>query len=114
MKVKFEKIEGAISAVTSEIKYNLLSLFLEDYKENVIMDPIIEDLESLMSREKVFDDIQDSSAYWSYGNGQGYFEVEGDTAYFEPFEERTSAPRIVIPLKEVIDLLKEWRVFLNS
>lgn len=95
-------------------EYVLLSLFMDDYTEELVLDPIISDLESLLSGDRVFDDIQDSSAYWSYGNGQGYFEVEDDTAYFEPFEDRTDAPRVVMPLKEVVDLLKEWRSFLSQ
>ena len=33
---------------------------------------------------------------------------------FEPDKELTDAPRIVMPLEEFIDILKEWRAFLRK
>lgn len=99
-------------AVANDNKYDLLGLFVTDTKYEIV--ETIQNLESVLKGEKVFDDIQDPDMSWSFGNVSGYFEVEGETAYFEPFEDTTDSPRIVMPLKELIDVLKEWKSFLDS
>lgn len=92
-------------------KYMLLSYFMG---EQLDQGNVINDLQSIIEGEKVFDDIQDPEMSWSFGNASGYFEVEGETAYFEPFEDVTDSPRVVMPLKELISLLKEWKSFLDK
>ncbi|WP_452602946.1 hypothetical protein [Pontimicrobium sp. MEBiC06410] len=99
-------------AVANDNKYDLLGLFVTDAKFEI--NKIIDDLQSIIKGEKVFDDIQDPEMSWSFGNASGYFEVEGETAYFEPYEDVTDSPRVVMPLKELIGLLKEWKSFLDK
>ncbi|WGH74764.1 hypothetical protein P8625_11815 [Tenacibaculum tangerinum] len=118
-KLKFIKTKtGSNWVQPKNINYLLLSEFLGDYGRHFPsqQDETIENLELVLSGEKTFDDIQDPEVYWSFGGGLGlgYFEVEGTTAYFEPDKELTDAPRIVMPLEEFINILKEWRAFLRS
>lgn len=96
--------------------FALLSHFLDDigrYFPNQ-QDETLENLKSVLSGDKTFEDIQDPEVFWSYGGGlgMGYFEIEGTTAYFEP--DRADAPRIVMPLEEVIQIVEEWIAFLRQ
>ena len=94
----------------------LLSHFLDDigrYFPNQ-QDQTIEDLKSVLKGDKTFDEIQDPDVFWNYGGGLGlgYFEIEDTTAYFEP--DKSDAPRIVMPLVEVIEVVEEWVAFLKN
>ncbi|WGH74770.1 hypothetical protein P8625_11845 [Tenacibaculum tangerinum] len=117
-KIEFSRDNGTAWVKINDDKFRLIFHFLNDFQHNFpyLQDETIENLELVLSGEKTFDDIQDPEVYWSFGSGLGlgYFEVEGTTAYFEPDKELTDAPRIVMPLEEFINILKEWRAFLRS
>lgn len=119
-KVIFKEIPNYGDKVNepSDDRFMLISYFLDDFQRYFphTQDETIENLESVLSGEKTFDEIQDPQIAWSYGGGLGigYFEVEEKTAYFEPDPELTNAPRIVMPLEEVIEILKDWRTFLRN
>ncbi|WP_299674413.1 hypothetical protein [uncultured Dokdonia sp.] len=95
-------------------EYALLSHFLDDIGRYFPyhQDDTIENLKNILKGEKTFADIQDPEVYWSYGEGSGYFEIEGTTAFFEP--DSSDAPRIVMPLAEVIEIVQEWIAFLRQ
>lgn len=94
--------------------YNLLFHFLMDIRLYfpIQQDETIENFKSILQGKKTFADIQDPEVYWSYGEGSGYFEIEGTTAYFEP--DLSDAPRIVMPLEEVIGIVEKWIAFLRQ
>ena len=119
-KIEFLNIEKFKDKACKPIskEYVLLSEFFNDYQRyfDSQQNDIITNLELILNNKKTFDEIHDSEVYWCIGSGLGigYFEVENKTAYFEPDEKLTDAPRIKMPLRELILLLKEWNEFLKN
>jgi len=114
-KLKFELIDNTVAwATQSDDKYTLLALFIGEYADlnHDILSPI-NNLKAILNGETTFDKIQDPTAWWSYGNGAGTFECDQETAWFDPDEEVTDAPRLEMPLSEVIYWLTEWKAFLE-
>ncbi len=114
-KIEFYVLEnwGKVNRAKNS-EYMLLSYFLDDIKNYFPyqQDETIENLERVLNGDKTFADIQDPEVYWSYGEGSGYFEIEGTTAYFEP--DLSDAPRIVMPLEEVVEIVERWIAFLRQ
>ncbi|CAL2094267.1 conserved hypothetical protein [Tenacibaculum sp. 190524A05c] len=119
-KIEFLNIEkfNDKACKPSSKEYLLLSEFLNDYQRyfDYQQNEIITNLELVLDNNKTFDEIHDTQVYWSIGSGLGigYFEIENKTAYFEPDEKLTDAPRIEMQLSELVILLKEWNDFLRS
>ncbi len=103
-------IDGSeiIGPVPTDDKYTLLALFVGT---NFVWDEIISDLESVSNGEKTFSDIHDPRVVWGFGL-DGEFECDKDTAYF--YSEKEPSLNLEIPLSELIDLLKEWNIFLET
>ena len=93
-------------------KYILLSYFLSDRRSIKYIDITIEELETIASGEKTFEEVYDPSFVIDVGYGAGEFECNKDTAYFIS-NNPESEPNIEMPLQELIDLLKEWKTFLS-
>lgn len=50
---------------------------------------------------------------WSFGNSSGVFECNKDLAYFIA-DENSTFSSIEMPLKELVEILKEWKAFLEK
>lgn len=96
----------------TEDKFILLHYFLADFRYPNDIEGLINELETVQSGEKTFEEVFNAP----YGGGipigvtAGEFECDKDTAYFisnHPDKE----PSIEMPLQELIDLLREWKAF---
>lgn len=92
-------------------KYVLLSYFLEDIHYTV--NETIKDLESVYKGDKSFEEIKEHpQVEWDFGEGSGILVCDQKTAYFT--SEVSNLPSMELPLKELIDILYEWKVFLGK
>lgn len=95
-----------------EEKYILLSYFISETRYNI--NEVLQDLESVASGEKTFEEIKDHpQVAWSFGEESGKLECTKDTAYFIAYEQST-IPSMEMPLQELIEILKDWKVFLGE
>lgn len=93
-------------------KYVLLSYFIDDIEYD-INEKIIE-LEQVVKGEKTFDEILEDDIGWSIADGfGGVFICNQTTAYFTA-EENSNLPSMQMPLKELIEILYEWKEFLGK
>ncbi len=99
------------AATPTEDKYMLLFYFVDGYREYVL-DDIIFDLDDVQKGVKTFAEIQEPNACWSFGNGAGYLEADKDVAHFIAWDATHES--FDMPLLELVDLLKEWKVFLGE
>ena len=97
---------------SSNDKYILLSYFLSDRRSIKYIDITIEELETIASGDKTFEEIYDPEMAIDISFSAGEFECDKDTAYFIS-NNPESEPNIEMPLQELIDLLKEWKAFLS-
>lgn len=100
-----------LGPVANDDKYILLSYFLGDCSSSV--SEVIGRLESIVKEEKTFEEIMEDYADWTFGNGEGEFTCDGDTAYFESIGS-SQYPDIEMPLSELIEMLKKWRDHLRK
>lgn len=93
-------------------KYVLLSYFVDDTKYTI--NEVIFQLEQVLEGKKTFEEIlEHPQVAWDFGEGSGQFECNKKTAYFIA-DEDSNLPSIEIPLKELIEILHEWKTFLNK
>jgi hypothetical protein len=92
-------------------KHLLLAYFIDDYRYIGPIDDLIGRLESVHSGQKNFSDIHNPSSIWDVGEDSGDFECDKDIAYFHA-EEDSALESFEMPLAELIDLFKEWKLFL--
>ena len=93
-------------------KHVLLSYFIDDTKYQI--NEVIADLESVLKGEKTFVEIlEHPQVAWDFGEGSGQFECNENTAYFIA-DKNTNLPSMQMPLKELIEILYEWKIFLNK
>lgn len=114
-KINFKRIDNdALSVVEStDEKYILLDYFVGHYRDtSFLQNDIIEPLELILRNEKTFSEITEGQLEWSYADDYCIFEVEDKTAFF--VNEKNSSQNLEMPLKEVVDYLKEWKAFLES
>lgn len=110
--IKFRTIDEDYKTFDIESdKYLLLDYFMSTYRSKYDLPQLIEKLESVKNGKKTFDEIQDPVALWSFGNDAGYFECDKEKSYFKSFDEHHES--IEMPLKELIELLTEWKNFLE-
>lgn len=91
-------------------KDDLLAFFISDTKHNI--NETIKDLESVYKGDKSFEEIMEDYAGWAFGSGSGTFECDQKTAYFT--SEVSNLSSMQMPLKELIDILYEWKAFLGK
>ena len=108
-RLKFEKQVGW--AVGIEDKDALLGYFVSDTKYSI--NKVINNLEQIAKGEKTFEEIMQDSFDWTFGSGSGTFECDKSTAYFIA-DEDTDLPSMEMPLKELIELLYDWKTFLGK
>lgn len=96
----------------TDSKYMLLSYFIDDTRYSINED--ISRLESVYKGEKTFEEILDHpQVAWDFGEGSGYIECDQKTASLISFYPN-SLPSMELPLKELIDILYEWKTFLGK
>ena len=100
--------EEIIGPIALDNKYLLLSHFVGT---QFVWKEVIGDLEKVLNEEKTFADIQNPNVIWDFAGGDGEFEYNKDTAYF--YSESNPSLNLEMPLKEVIELLKEWKAFIE-
>lgn len=100
--------EEIIGPVAVDDKYLLLSHFMGT---RFVWQEVINNLEEVLNENKTFADIQDPNVIWDFAGGDGEFECDKETAYF--ISESKPSLNLEMPLKEVIELLKEWKAFIE-
>jgi hypothetical protein len=115
-KIKFGDIDtlGRLvkEPIANEKKYDLLAFFISDTKYNV--QETIKELEQVYDGEKTFEQIIEEGEYggWGIGEGSGTFSCDSETAYFTSDVESLESTEI--PLKELIEILYDWKAFLGE
>ncbi len=99
-----------LGPVATDNKYILLSYFVAH--TYFIIDKTISDLESVASGEKTFEEIMEGYAPWTFGNDSGELVYNKDTAKFISLD--SMYPDIEMPLQELIDILYEWKTYIES
>jgi hypothetical protein len=113
-KVKFEKLYSGVGWVTSvDDKYILLSYFLLTFRGTSDLPELIEMFELVAKGEKKFDEVWYPDVYLTFAENAGYIEIDKETAYFTS-EQPEIQPSFDMPLKELLDIMKQWRDFLNA
>ena len=109
-RLKFEKQVGW--AVGINDKDALLGYFVSDTKYDV--QEVITKLENVQKEEKTFEEVLDHpQVSWDYGEGSGILDCDKETAYFIADSE-SNLPNMQMPLKELIEILYEWKMFLDK
>lgn len=108
-KLEFDKEVGMARA--NEQENVLLGFFVSSVKYSIT--ETITELESIEKGEKTFEEIMDGYADWTFGNNEGEFTCDKEKAYFEGIGEM-KYPNIEMPLKELIEILHEWKSFLGK
>lgn len=109
-RLNFEKEVGWAIGIKDEDV--LLGYFVSEIKYNI--NEVIADLESVLKGEKTFVEIlEHPQVAWDFGEGSGQFECSENTAYFIA-DKNTNLPSMQMPLKELIEILYEWKIFLNK
>lgn len=105
-KLRFDRndIEGVI---LEDKKYMLLYYFISSQYP---FEEMIEEMKTVQSGEKTFEEMYEGYAVLSVGQGAGELEYDKDTARFISNDENTE-PSMEMPLQELIDLMTEWVAF---
>lgn len=105
---KFGKHEG----VTDD-KYNLLGLFIGQFRFPDNIQEIIDLLESVRNESKTWKEaIEPYDEMFLYvGYDCGHLKCDKNTAYF--IADQKDYQNLEMPLQEVIDLMKEWKIFMS-
>lgn len=91
---------------------SLLAFFVSEL-QGKYLDETILNLESILNVEKSFGEIMDGYADWTFWNSEGEFTCDKDKAYFEGIGE-SKYSNMEMPLKELIEILYEWKAFLDK
>ena len=109
-RLKFDKQVGWAVAIND--KDVLLGYLVSDTKYD--LPETIVTLESVEKGEKPFEDFLDYSEGWSIADGfGGIFTCDQKTAYFTANGD-SSLPSMQMPLKELIEILYDWKAFLGK
>lgn len=96
----------------TDSKYVLLGLFIGKYYFPKNIQQMIDLLESvnngIKTWEEAIEPYADDTLEIGYGNGE--LDVEENTAYFVSKNEEECFD---MPLQELIDLMKEWKIFMT-
>ncbi len=113
-KIKFinHKIVGKLVEPTDK-GYMLLSYFLGDRPYSDDVQRIVDELTIVKSGKQTFEEVFEKYATITIGYNSGEFECDKDKAYFISNNEKAQAS-FDMPLQELIDLLNEWKTFLES
>lgn len=104
-----EEITGPIA---TDDKYILLSLFVGQFRFLDDIQEVIDDLENVKSGAKTWEEIiAPLGNNWDIAYGNGNLDIENDTAYF--LAEDKANQSFKMPLQELIDLMKDWKVFMS-
>lgn len=111
-KVEFKKVDTDFRVVKStDTKYLLLSLFIGQYRFPDNIQEIIDMLQPVKNGSKTWKEIIDPWMFLQI-NDAGDFKCDKETAYFIA-DSSTSYQNLEMPLQEVIDLMKDWKVFMS-
>ncbi len=88
----------------------LLAFFISDTRYNV--NKVINDLETVASGTRTFDEVRQDYAPWTFANESGELVCNKETARFIGLDPIYSD--IEMPLQELIDILYEWKAFIES
>ena len=115
-KIKFggEDIFGRKTNTPYPVKeeYMLLSYFIDDIKYDI--KEVIGELEMVQKGERNFEDFLDDSEGWTIADGLGgIFTCKQKTAYFTANQD-SRLSSMQMPLKELIEILYEWKAFLGK
>lgn len=114
-KIKFynDNVIGKRTKATDK-KYQLLYYFFVDHNSVEAIQLSLKELAIVQNGEQTFEDVfTEKYGVIPIGYSAGEFECDKDTAYFISDNEKTEAS-FEMPLQELIDLLKEWKAFLES
>ena len=101
-----------IKAVKStDSKYLLLSYFIGQFRFSDNIQEIIDLLESVRNDSKTWLEANDDLMFMQIGYMCGDFKCDKETAYF--IADEKDYQDLQMPLQEVIDLMKEWKVFMS-
>ncbi|WP_459211418.1 hypothetical protein [Aquimarina rhabdastrellae] len=89
--------------------YDLLAYFISDTKYNV--EETIEELETIAQGRKTIDEITENTE-WIISEDIGVFNCDRKKAYLK--SKVSDFRDIEMPLREVINLLTEWKLFLKE
>lgn len=114
-KVEFIVLEevGDKDLIALEKEYMLLYYFLGTFRGKFDLHKLIEDFTSVETGKKTFVEIQDPNVCLTFGNDSGYLEIDKDIAHFISNYPHTD-PDLDMPLKELVELMKQWRDFLDG
>lgn len=111
-KIEFKKVDVDFRVVKStNDKYLLLSLFIEQYRFPDNIQEIIDMLKSVKNGSKTWKEIIDPWLFLQT-NDAGDFNCDKETAYFIA-DNSTPFQNLEMSLKELIDLLEGWKVFMS-
>lgn len=105
---------GVKSVEQTDNKYILLMYYMSERNDVPTITRIISELETVQSGEKTFEEVfTDVYGTIAISWSAGEFECNKDTAYFIS-NNPDSEPSLEMPLQELIDLMKEWKAFLEG
>lgn len=100
--------------IATDDKYLLLSLFVGQFRFPDNIQEIIDLLESVRSGNKTWLEANDDLMFMQIGYMCGDFKCDKDMAYFiADNHNSTSYQNLEMPLQEVIDLMKDWKIFMG-
>lgn len=100
--------------VKTDHKYILLYYYLSDRRSIDTLITDIQELEIVKSGEKTFEEVfDDVYGTISISVSAGEFECDKDTAYFIS-NHTDKEPSFEMPLQDLIDIEKQWLVYLQS
>jgi len=104
---------GKHEGVTDE-KYMLLGLFIGQFRFPNNIQEIIDILEGVRNESKTWLEANGNLMFMQIGYMCGDFKCSKDTAYFIADNyNSTSYQDLTMPLQELIDLMKDWKVFMS-
>jgi hypothetical protein len=109
-KVEFKIVSKDLQVARStDDKYLLLSLFIEQFRFRDNIQEIIDMLESVRHGKKTWSEANDNLMFLQIGYDCGGFKCNKDTAYF--IADNSIYQDLQMSLQEVIDIMKEWKRF---
>lgn len=97
----------------ADIKYTLLALFIGQYRFPDNIQEIIDMLEEVRNGNRTWAEIIAPVMFLPIGYDSGDFKCDKETAYFISNARPETEPNMQIPLQELIDIMKEWKIFMS-
>ena len=114
-RIKFIKHKelGKITQVVD--KKDILLYYFVDEFDKYMLEDYLPEIEAIANGEKSFEEVEDD-VLWSFGGEAGFFTCDTEKAYLKADEDghHPDAPDVELPIKELIQILKDWQTFLNK